>query len=112
MCYEIQRNLSCSSPEHTHTDECYSTEETITNETTEATEETTEHIHTDGCDEITYLCGYEEHIHKLSCYSDDTADLETAAVWEASLPDQLTSQWADDLVLVAETQIEIGRAHV
>lgn len=105
VCYEIQRNLSCSSPEHTHTDECYSTEETITNETTEATEETTEHIHTDGCYEITYLCGYEEHIHKLSCYSDDTADLETAAVWEASLPDQLTSQWADDLVLVAETQI-------
>ena len=110
VCYEIQRNLRCSSPEHTHADECYATEETITSETTEATEETTEHIHTDGCYEITYLCGYEEHIHKLSCYSDDTADLETAAVWETSLPTQLTSQWADDLVLVAETQIGYGES--
>ena len=104
-CYEIQRSLSCSATEHIHADDCYAAEETIATETTEATAETTEHIHNDDCYEITYLCGYEEHIHKLSCYSDDTADLETAAVWEASLPDQLTSQWADDLVLVAETQI-------
>ena len=105
VCYEIQRGLSCSATEHIHADDCYAAEEVIPDETTGTTEEPAEHIHTEECYEITYLCGYEEHIHKLSCYSDDTADLETAAVWEASLPDQLTSQWADDLVLVAETQI-------
>lgn len=105
VCYEIHRGLGCSVTEHTHTDTCYAAVETIASEPMETAEETTEHIHTDDCYEITYLCGCEEHIHKLSCYSDDTADLETAAVWEASLPGQMTGQWADDLVLVAETQI-------
>jgi len=103
-CYEVITTQLCSG-EHKHGDGCYAAEEVISDETTGTTEEPAEHIHTEECYEITYLCGYEEHVHKLSCYSDDTADLETAAVWEASLPDQLTSQWADDLVLVAETQI-------
>lgn len=103
-CYEVITTQLCSG-EHKHGDGCYAAEEVIPDETTGTPEEPAEHIHTEECYEITYLCGYEEHIHKLSCYSDDTADLETAAVWEASLPDQLTSQWADDLVLVAETQI-------
>ena len=42
----------------------------------EAEEPAEAHVHTDECYEIVYLCGLEEHFHELSCYSDETADLE------------------------------------
>ena len=64
----------------------------------------TEHIHTDECYEIIWLCGFEEHVHEPSCYSDSTADLETSEIWEASLP-VLTGEWADDIVLIARSQL-------
>ena len=109
MCYEIQRELICSTTEHTHADDCYAAEETVADETTSATEETVGHIHTDECYEITWLCGIEEHIHVLSCYSDATADIETAVIWESDLP-ELTGSWADDLVLVAQSQLGCGES--
>ena len=62
------------------------------------------HIHTDECYEITWLCGIEEHIHVLSCYADTTADIESAVIWEASLP-ELTNDWSDDLVRIAQSQL-------
>ena len=67
------------------------------------------HIHTDECYEITWLCGLEEHIHVLSCYSDTTADVETAVIWEAGLP-YLRGDWADDLVQVAQSQLGCGES--
>ena len=67
------------------------------------------HIHTDECYKITWLCGIEEHVHGLSCYADTTADIEPAVVWEASLP-QLTNNWADDLVQIAQSQLGRGES--
>ena len=67
------------------------------------------HIHTEECYEITWLCGIEEHIHVLSCYSDTTADIESAVIWEADLP-ELTNDWADDIVLIAQSQLGCGES--
>ena len=62
------------------------------------------HVHTDECYEIVYLCGLEEHFHELSCYSDETADLENWDIWEASIP-ELTGHISEDVVLVAQSQL-------
>ena len=67
------------------------------------------HEHTDGCYEITYQCGMGEHIHALSCYADATADIESAAIWEAGLP-PLTDDWADDLIRLARSQLGCGES--
>ena len=94
------------------------TEETeVTEETTEATEETTEtteaagsgstHVHTDACYATVYSCGLEEHIHKISCYSDPTADLETAEIWEETLPDDLGEYWSENLARIAASQVGV-----
>ena len=72
-------------------------------------EATLEHIHTDECYEITWLCDIEEHIHVLSCYSDTTADIESAVIWEATLPER-TEHRADDLVLIAQSQLGCGES--
>ena len=72
-------------------------------------EGTSGHVHTDECYEITWLCGIEEHIHILSCYSDTTADIESAVIWEATLP-ELTEHWADNLVLIAQSQLGCGES--
>ena len=65
-----------------------------------------EHQHTEEClQEDTPICGYEEHIHSISCYSDPKADVETAEIWEATLPKQYYSRWAENLASVARSQI-------
>ena len=67
------------------------------------------HIHTDECYEITWLCDIEEHIHVLACYSDLTADIESAVIWEADLP-ELTEDWAKDIVQIAQSQLGYGES--
>lgn len=62
------------------------------------------HVHTDECYIVTCICEIEEHLHKMSCYADETADIETSEVWEQNLP-QLTGQWNEDIVLVAQSQL-------
>ena len=68
-----------------------------------------QHTHTDACYQVTYQCGFEEHIHELSCYADATVDIESAVIWEADLPD-LTDDWADDLVQIAQSQLGCGES--
>lgn len=65
----------CGIEEHTHGEKCV--EKTLI-----CTDVDTAHTHTDACYEIKTVCGKEEHTHAASCYSDITADLETAEVWE------------------------------
>lgn len=50
-------------------------------------------------------CGDETHEHTLACYSDPNADVETAEVWEAALPETLTGDWQADLLAVAQSQV-------
>lgn len=71
---------------------------------TDLQETATAHVHTDACYEIRYLCGFEEHTHKVSCYSDLTADIEAAADWEATLPIR-TTDWSQNLVQIAQSQL-------
>lgn len=71
----------------------------------EIPDEIQKHIHTDDCYEVTVTCGLEEHVHTLICYSNPEADVETAEVWEKTLPEELSGIWADDLVAVAESQL-------
>lgn len=70
----------------------------------EIIEEIPEHIHDDSCYGYVSYCEIEEHIHTVSCYPDSTADIESAVVWEADLPD-LTGEWAQDLALIARSQL-------
>ena len=77
-------------------------------ETIEVSEETREesvHTHTDDCYLTVYSCNMEEHIHKISCYSDPSADVETAEIWEATLPDDLGEYWSENLARIAISQI-------
>lgn len=89
-----------------------SASETVPKESAPPAEQTApeqQHTHTDVCYQVTYQCGFEEHIHALSCYSDTTADIESAVIWEADLPD-LTDNWADDLVRIAQSQLGCGES--
>lgn len=94
-CYETERILECQEQEHIHTEDCLATTETFADS----------HVHTAECYETVYSCGFaEEHEHSVSCYSDPGADLETAADWEATLPDTLSGEWPSDLIAVAQSQ--------
>ncbi len=89
---------------HTHTDDCYE-QQTVLVCGLEEGDSAGGHTHTEDCYEEQLVCGKEEHTHTLACMSDDTADVETASVWESTLPDHLTGIWADDLILVARSQL-------
>lgn len=66
-----------------------------------------EHLHNELCydEDGGILCSLKEHSHELSCYSDPTADVETAEMWEATLPDDITEDWATNLIRIANSQI-------
>lgn len=126
-CYAaVQGPLLCQLTEdenHTHSESCYAVEQQLIcqREETPPQEavlicplpEVTPHVHTEACfrtEEITLdqpqlICGLEEHRHQLICHSDKTADVESPAVWEATLPDRLCGEWARDLTAVAESQL-------
>lgn len=109
-CYETVKKLVCEqeeSEEHTHTDDCY--EEVTTLVCT--LEETEGHVHTDDCyGEPELTCNLEEHTHTLDCHSNPEADVETSSDWEATLPEELTGIWAEDLIAVAESQMDYAES--
>ena len=107
-CYEPQLVLACGQeegPEHTHTDECYRMESVLVCTEGEGASGAGTHQHRDTCYKETLICGKEEHQHTLLCYSNPEADLETADIWERTLPAALSGNWADDLIAVAESQL-------
>ena len=103
----------CGYEEHIHDEACF-VSETIQEKTLICElEESEEHTHSDDCFEITESlgepvleCELEEHTHLLECFSNFEADLETPEVWKATFADvELSSNWASDVVAIAETQI-------
>ena len=111
-CYEAHLVLVCGqeeSEEHTHTEDCYQTQyELICSlEESEAEDEPEipAHVHTDACYETRLICEKPEHTHSLSCYADAQADLESASVWEQTIPRELSGRWRADVVAVAESQL-------
>ena len=131
----IANGSTCGCEEHLHSEECpfenvlicgYPEETEITEsaEGEEAAAETEspleeeeqavsetepQHVHSEECYETVSLCEIEEHTHDFTCYSDETADLENSAVWEATIP-ELTGNWAEDFVLVAKSQLGSGES--
>lgn len=86
----------CGNEEHIHSEACWENR-LVCN---------LDHDHTEECFEKCTVCGLKEHIHIASCYSDHTADLETAVDWENSIKDvRLVSVISQNVVLVAESQI-------
>ena len=89
----------------------YPDEETAADETlaqnleTNPGETIAPHTHTDACYQWENQCGYEEHIHKVSCYSDPKADVENQLDWQNMFADYpYTGKLGKDLVGVAKTQ--------
>lgn len=83
-------DYQCGKEEHVHTDDCYTT--TLICENTDET-----HVHDENCYQTTLTCDKEEHTHSTACYSDTTADVETANDWE--------QYRSDSIVTVATSQI-------
>lgn len=115
--------LICDKPEHEHTADCYEQELVCDNDDPD-------HEHDDSCYEEVLICGEEEHQHNEDCYAfpdedeedtddadpEEPADADDADAeeepdepdtpdWEADLPD-LTGDWAEDVVAVAESQLD------
>lgn len=94
---------------HVHTEDCCQTqyEPICPLEEGEAEDEPEipAHVHTDACYETRLICEKPEHTHSLSCYADAQADLESASVWEQTIPQTLSGQWRADVVAVAESQL-------
>lgn len=91
-CYQEQAILICGAAEgegaHLHTQDCF-------DEAGNAVcglDESAGHEHTDDCYRTGWVlvCELEEHQHSLACYSDPEADLESPAVWERTIPQDLT----------------------
>ena len=111
-CYAAHLVLVCGqeeSEEHTHTEDCYQTQYELICplEEGEAEDEPEipAHVHTDACYETRLICEKPEHTHSLSCYADAQADLESASIWEQTIPQTLSGQWRADVVAVAESQL-------
>ena len=67
-----------------------------------------EHQHIEQCNQNgENSCGIAEHIHTISCYSDPAADVETAEIWEATLPEELGKYWSENLARIALSQVGV-----
>ena len=99
---------------HVHTEDCCQTQYELICplEEGEAEDEPEipAHVHTDACYETRLICEKPEHTHSLSCYADAQADLESASVWEQTIPQTLSGQWRADVVAVAESQLGCAAA--
>ncbi|MDO5400558.1 MAG: Cna B-type domain-containing protein [Eubacteriales bacterium] len=108
---EPEKRLICTREEivlHTHTDQCWDQQHNLICEKPEVVQ----HVHTDDClspipgAQPVLTCPLEAHEHTDACLTDPEADLETPADWEAALPGDLTGKWAEDLLRVAESQLD------
>lgn len=129
-CMETERVLACEQEEHTHGGDCYRTVPAVTEH--QLTCGKTEHVHSDACYDAPpaydsgYYCGHVAHKHNENCYFDDgslrctvsehehnlkcqvnnSADVETAADWEATFADvELSGNWAEDVLAIADSQL-------
>lgn len=98
----IANSAMCGEEEHMHVEECISDQVLICEEIED--DLNAQHEHTDDCYQFIYNCDYEEHIHDLSCYSDTSADVETAEIWEATLP-ELSDDKVNNLIQIALSQV-------
>lgn len=89
---------ACGYEEHTHSDECY-------NRILVCSISNDLHTHGDACYKTELVCQKQEHVHKLTCYSDRNADTETQLDWQKMLEGVITGDRRSDLVAIARSQI-------
>lgn len=63
----------------------------------------TVHHHTDECYGKVLICGKEEHEHTADCLVNPNAEID--AEYDAKTPDRTDADWAEDMVLVARSQL-------
>lgn len=63
----------------------------------------TVHRHTDECYGKVLICGKEEHEHTADCLVNPNAEID--AEYDAKTPDRTSVDWAQDMVLVARSQL-------
>lgn len=61
------------------------------------------HHHTDECYGKVLICGKEEHEHTAACLVNPNAEID--AEYDAKTPDRTSVDWAQDMVLVARSQL-------
>ena len=103
-CYDENGNLICGQEEHVHDQSCYRMENVLICGQEESAPVEAHH-HTEVCYESQLTCQITEHTHSVECMIDESADVETASDWEATIPGNLSGKWAEDLVAVAKSQL-------
>ena len=124
--------LICDKFEHTHDDSCYTVEydlicgleegqlveqpaqeedlqeaqRPVVDLPQEEPTETVLHHHTEACYAQQLVCTIPEHHHTVECLADAQADVETAEEWQAAASVALNGNWAQDLVTVAQSQLD------
>ena len=99
-----QKEESDGQEGHTHTENCYNTErEQICGK--EEQEPVPAHHHTEECYETELVCTIPEHTHTVECLIDEIADVETETDWESTIPQNLTENWVENVVLIAQSQM-------
>ena len=64
------------------------------------------HHHTSACYEEELICGQKEHHHTVNCLADPLDDVEDEDAWLSQTGTSLTGLWTDDLLAVAESQLD------
>lgn len=101
----VETRLTCGKEEHTHCDACF---DAMPAPATAVFCSQVEHTHTADCyfENGDLKCTLTEHVHSAECGCNKNADLETAAVWEASFADvALYGDEATRVILLAESQL-------
>ena len=95
-------------PGHRHSEACYQADGTLIcgqEEREPVLEKLPPHVHSETCYQRVLCCTEPEHRHEELCYS-NVNQVETPEQWELQLPlDQRDGVWADDLLLIAESQL-------
>ena len=108
-CYEVSRELTCDKEElslHVHDANCIKTVELTKEEVEEKPQATEDPEETEKPEETVAPSGDEEDGLPEKPESDPYADVESAADWDAMFQNMdLTGNWAEDLITVAETQL-------
>ena len=87
----------CGITEHTHDENC------VAEQVLMCENDSQDHTHGEECYLTVWSCGLEEHSHTTECYPNRNADVETAEIWEATLPD-LSGYPVSDIVRIVESQ--------
>ncbi len=112
-CYG-EADLICTLPQtlmHIHSSACWDAEGSLICQVPGLIE----HLHDESCftvSEPLLICKLQEHTHSEACYIDRTADIETAEMWEATLPEELDGQWSQDALTIAISQLGYRESEV